>query len=110
MGTTSNNNSIKEKVVCTNQSIIDKNINEVEDVSKQKEFEEKGNSPRRTLQHRHTYNSFTTQESLSKDEARRRMLSWRKTTKMRKSTTPTTTQMTTTNASNPNEVNNVTSK
>ena len=47
-----------------------------------------GGSPRRTLQHRHTYNNFNNQESLSKDEARRRMLSWRKTTKFRKATTP----------------------
>ena len=45
-------------------------------------------SPRRTLQHRHTSNNFSNQESLSKDEARRRMLSWRKTTKLRKSTSP----------------------
>ena len=46
-----------------------------------------GNSPRKLLQHRHTYSSFNSQESLSKDEARRRMLSWRKTTKLRKSST-----------------------
>jgi len=96
------------EVVCTNQSIIDKNIDQVEDVSTQKEFEEKGNNPRRTLQHRHTYNSFTTQESLSKDEARRRMLSWRKTTKMRKSTTPV---VTSTNSGNhSNEIDNLTNK
>merc|ERR1719167_965112 len=100
------------EVVCSNTSAANENINETHNPSKKKDFEERGDSPRRTLQHRHTYNSFTTQESLSKDEARRRMLSWRKTTKMRKSTTPTTTpQMNnTTSANNANEVVNVTSK
>ena len=96
--------------VCSNPTTVNADINEEDNAPKKKDFEERGDSPRRALQHRHTYNSFTTQESLSKDEARRRMLSWRKTTKMRKSTTPTTTQMTTTNASNPDEVNNMTSK
>merc|ERR1719167_638657 len=88
------------EVVCSNTSAANESINEARNPSKKKDFEERGDSPRRTLQHRHTYNSFTTQESLSKDEARRRMLSWRKTTKMRKSTTPTTTP----------QMNSVTSK
>ena len=44
-------------------------------------------SPRRVLQHRHTTNNFS-QQPLSKDEARRRMMSWRKTTKCRKTTAP----------------------
>jgi len=111
MLSTMNESTNYPEVVCSNPSTANENSNETHNLSKKKEFEERGDSPRRTLQHRHTYNSFTTQESLSKDEARRRMLSWRKTTKMRKSTTPTTSpQMNTTSANNANEAVNVTSK
>lgn len=52
-----------------------------------KNFQQENESPRRVLQHRHTTNTFS-QQPLSKDEARRRMLSWRKTTKCRKNTAP----------------------
>ena len=61
---------------------------DAEQSSKKRDFRDRGDSPRRVLQHRHTCNTFISQESLSKEEARKRMLSWRKTTKLRKTTTP----------------------